>query len=190
MRSVDNSYTDQQFVNRWSPRAFHPTPLQDDEIHALFEAARWSPSCFNEQPWRFVIARSRETREKFHSILNDSNRLWAEKAPLLIVVACKKHFDHNQKGNRWCEFDAGAAWMALALQAHSLGLASHAMGGVDVNKAHQICNIDPELYSVICMVAVGRQAPLASLPTALQEREKPSGRNPRAQFVFEASIPE
>jgi len=190
MRKADNNNTDQQFVNRWSPRAFHSTPLQDNEIEALFEAARWSPSCFNEQPWRFVFAKTSDDRKKFHTALIDANRLWAEKAPLLVVVACQKHFNHNQKENRWSEFDSGAAWMALALQAHSMGLAAHAMGGIDADKIHQTCNIDPNLYTVICMVAIGKQAPKKTLPAELQERETPSERNPQVEFVYEALISE
>ena len=176
MRFSVNGLLHNQFINRWSPRSFRTTPLTNEEILSLFEAARWSPSGFNEQPWRFVYASSDEARAKFTKALNEENAIWAMNAPLLVVVASCKTFSRNQKENPWHEFDAGAAWMSLALQAHYLGYASHAMGGFDAQKISEICNIDLRKYSIHCMVAIGEKESVEMLPESLWDRERPSQR--------------
>ncbi len=185
MRTTAHKKLDDMFLNRWSPRAFLPDPLSDEEIETLFEAARWSPSCFNEQPWRFVFARSPEHLESFQSILADTNRVWASKTPLLIIAFCQKTFTKNNKPNRWCEFDTGAAWMALTLQANKMGLRCHAMGGFDERKAYEVTNVDAEKYTAICVIAVGKKGPSETLPDELQEIEKPNDRRPIDSFIYE-----
>lgn len=155
MRKTDNKKLDNIFIERWSPRAFAPQPIADEDIDTMFEAARWSPSCFNEQPWRFVFAKHPDELKKFQSALAESNQPWATKAPLLAFAFSKKRFTHNDKPNRWADFDVGAAWMALTLQAHKLGLHTHAMGGFDTDKAFNVTRMDSDEYNVICAIAVG-----------------------------------
>ena len=116
MRKTEYKKLDPMFIKRWSPRAFLTDPIADEDIKTIFEAARWSMSCFNEQPWCFVYARKPDDLVKFREVLTESNQAWANKAPLLAFVFSKKYFSHNDKPNRYADFDTGAAWMALTLQ--------------------------------------------------------------------------
>src|SRR5262245_53806068 len=116
-----------QFTARWSPRAFAPTPVTKEQLATLFEAARWAPSCYNEQPWLVGYATSAADRERMLVLLVEGNRSWASKAPVLGIAFARRNFTHNGKPNRWGPFDTGAASFALALQAHALGLATHFM---------------------------------------------------------------
>lgn len=145
-------------------------------MQTLFEAARWSPSCFNEQPWRFVYAHKPDDLDKLRSVLVESNQAWANHAPLLAIAFSKKSFTHHGKPNRWADFDTGAAWMALTLQANKLGLHTHGMGGFDIDKAYEVTGMDPDEYNVICAIAIGKMADPDSLPDELKEREAPSDR--------------
>src|SRR5690606_34912578 len=101
----ESSYTKlgKQFIERWSPRAFSPEPIDHDTLMTLFEAARWSPSCFNAQPWHFAYADNEQALTRFQGVLNDGNRVWASKAPVLVLVFSEKHFSHNGKANRWAD---------------------------------------------------------------------------------------
>ena len=184
MRHSEYSLLDPMFLQRWSPRAYDSTPLAPDVIQTLFEASRWSPSCFNEQPWRFVYASEPDELTAFQEVLADANRGWATKAPLLAITFAKNTFSRNGQPNRWAQFDSGAAWMALALQAHKLGLAAHAMGGFDAEKACQVANIDPNEFTAMCVIAVGKQADPQTLPEPLREREAPSDRKPLTHITF------
>ena len=123
------------FTDRWSPRAFRSDPLPEHQIKSLFEAARWAPSCFNEQPWLFVYATGAEERRKFVSVLVEKNQRWASKCPLLMFVLTRRKFQEGGRENRHAPFDAGAAWVSLALQARRLGLYAHAMAGFNLEKA-------------------------------------------------------
>jgi len=176
------------FIDRWSPRAFKADSVPPGDIETLFEAARWSPSCFNEQPWRFAYADKKERLKEFLAILTDANRAWAGSAPLLAVVFVKKNFTKNGKPNRWAEFDTGAAWMALALQATHIGLSCHAMGGFDEGKAHEVTNVSPDDYRAICVVAIGKKGEPDTLPAELRERENPSDRAALAELFPEGSL--
>ena len=128
---------DSIFTDRWSPRAFLPDPLPGHQIQALFEAARWAPSCFNEQPWFFLYATEPEDREIFASILVKKNQVWAGRAPLLMFAIARRKFQQSGKENRHAPFDTGAAWLSLALQARRFGLYAHAMAGFNLAKAHR-----------------------------------------------------
>ena len=167
---------DSQFVDRWSPRAFSATPLTEVQLAALFEAARWSPSCYNDQPWLFVYAVTADDRARFAQALVAANQAWAAGAPLLIYVLCRRHFAHNGEENRHAAFDAGAAWMALALQARKLGLYAHAMAGFSRQKAAVILGVPTEEYEIMAAVAVGFRAAAETLPAEMAAREVPSGR--------------
>ena len=188
MRKTDHPKLDSQFIERWSPRAFSSEPIAEEDLQTLFEAARWSPSCFNEQPWRFVYAQNHDDLGRFRSVLAEANQTWANSAPLLVLIFSKKRFTQNGKPNRWADFDTGAAWMALALQAHQLGLITHAMGGFDVDKAFEVTTMDADEYDAVCAVAVGKPGNVDDLPDTLKEREVLSGRKALEEIVFEGTV--
>ncbi|TLM68854.1 MAG: nitroreductase [Deltaproteobacteria bacterium] len=169
---------DSQFPDRWSPRAFADTPLSETQLAALFEAARWAPSCYNEQPWLFVYAVTAEDRARFAEALLPANRVWAPHAPLLLFLLCRRQFAHDGKDNRHAAFDAGAAWMALALQARKLGLHAHAMAGFSRQKAYEILGAPADEYDIMAAVAVGYRGDREALPADVAAREAPNGRKP------------
>ena len=174
---------DSQFLDRWSPRAFDPSPLTDDQLAALFEAARWAPSCYNDQPWLFLYAVTPEDRARFAGALVPANQVWAPHAALLLFVLCRRRFRHNNQENRHARFDAGAAWMALALQARKLGLHAHAMAGFSRQKAYEILAVPPEDYDIMAAVAVGRRGDAQMLPDDVAAREQPSDRKPLSEVA-------
>lgn len=170
-----------QFPARWSPRSFTDREVTEAEVMSLLEAARWAPSASNHQPWRLVWARRGE--DAFAAIrdtLTGANPGWAGKAGVLFAVASKDMVT-NREGtevpNRTAGFDTGSAWMSLALQAQSMGLVAHAMGGFDREKLAATVNL-PDGHTLQCVVAVGAQGPAETLPEDLKAREKPSGRRP------------
>lgn len=143
---------------RWSPRAFDASrPVERDKLISLLEAARWSLSCFNDQPWRFVVgdryADEKAWQQVFGS-LTEKNRLWAGNAPLLIVATAASEFRHNGKSNRWAEYDTGAAAISICLQAGALGLSAHQMGGFDSEAIRKAVGI-PDGFTPMAVIAVG-----------------------------------
>ena len=173
------------FLDRWSPRSFLPDPISAEDAATLFEAARWSPSCFNDQPWLFLYAIKQDDLERFAGALVEGNRVWARKAPLLAFAFARKAFAHNGKPNSLAEFDTGAAWMALCLQAQSMGLWCHGMGGIDRDRAHEVTGVPKETHGAICGIAVGRKGDPSALPDSLREREAPSDRRPLDEIAME-----
>lgn len=164
---------DRAFLTRWSPRAFTPDPVHPEALRSLLEAARWAPSCFNEQPWEFLVAVEEDDRRRFLELLSESNRHWAQHAPVLLFVVARRAFTKNGKPNRTAAFDCGAAWMSLALEAQRRGLSTHAMAGFDVEASYGALGLDPERHETICAVAVGYRSDDASkLSPAHQEKEK------------------
>jgi len=167
--------TDTLFSERWSPRAFKKEPIPDVALEAIFDAARWSPSCFNEQPWQFITTTDSHF-EQFLSLLAETNQVWAKNASLLgFIVACR-NFARNDKNNNTANFDCGAAWMALALQARMFGLFTHAMAGIKYDEIYSTLNINPATHEVICGFALGVLDSADSLPEELRDKEKPSPR--------------
>lgn len=179
---------DPQFLDRWSPRAFLPEPLEEGEVAALFEAARWAPSSFNDQPWLFLYARTEEDRRRFLEVLVESNRLWARAAPLLIVLCARRAFRHNGRANRHALFDAGAAWMSLALQARRLGLYAHAMAGFSREKVYATLGVPEAEYEAIAAIAVGRRGDPALLPEKLASNERPNDRKSPGEVAREGAF--
>lgn len=175
-----------EFPARWSPRSFTDREVTTPEVMSLLEAARWAPSASNHQPWRFVWARRGE--EAFAAIrdtLTGNNPVWAGKAGVLFAVASKDTVTNREGAevaNRTSGFDTGAAWMSLALQARSMGLVAHAMGGFDKDRLSDALGL-PEDHTLHCVVAVGEQGPAASLSDDLAAREKPSSRRPVTEFA-------
>ena len=176
-----------EMQERWSPRAFDISRgVADDDLMALLEAARYAPSCFNEQPWRFFIANEPEVRAKMLSVLSENNQKWASKAPVLILLLAKQMFEKSGKANRWHLFDAGTAWGYLSLEAQRRGLITHAMGGFNVAKARETFGISED-YDLIAVVAVGYYGNKADLAPEHLEIEKPGLRKETNELL--ASFP-
>ncbi|MBN2063954.1 MAG: nitroreductase family protein [Sedimentisphaerales bacterium] len=171
------------FVNRWSPRAFAPVPVEAHKLHILFEAARWATSCYNDQPWYFVYGDNEQTLPKFRGLLVEPNRLWADKAPVLAVLFARKNFTFNGQANGWSEFDAGSAWMSLALQASELGLAAHGMAGFYQDKACEVLGVSAAEFKPMIALAIGYPGEPATLPEALQKIEAPNDRRSHSEMV-------
>lgn len=172
-----------EIKERWSPRAFSTEKIDDKDIMGLLEAARYAPSCFNEQPWRFIVAKSDEELDKMRSIIVDSNRVWADNAPVLIMLLSKKSFEHNDKENYWHMFDAGTAWGYMSIEGERRGLITHAMGGFKRKKSREIYNI-PEDYSILTVVAVGKYGEKDKLPEELKKMEQPGTRKNIQSLTF------
>ncbi|NIQ96344.1 MAG: nitroreductase [Desulfuromonadales bacterium] len=176
------------FTDRWSPRSFVDEPLLASEVAALFEAARWAPSCYNDQPWHFRYAVTADDRRLFAEALVDKNREWARHAPLLLFVLARKNFSATGKPNRHAVFDAGAAWMSLALQARRMGLYAHGMAGFSVARAAEVMNVSLDEYEIMAAVAVGRRDEPQKLPDDLAQAERPNGRKPQCEVAGEGPL--
>jgi len=183
------------FTRRWSPRAFDGGTLTEADLMRLFEAARWAPSAFNIQPWRFLYAlRGSADWQRFLDLLVPANREWAcnSSAIIFILSDC---FMRDEDGKAVepaysHAFDAGAAWGQLALQAVYDGLHTHGIAGLDYEKATAELRV-PEGYRIEMALAVGRTHEQGdSLPEVLREREVPSDRMPIADLAFAGSFAE
>ncbi|HBS28966.1 MAG TPA: nitroreductase [Phycisphaerales bacterium] len=177
------------FTDRWSPRAMSGEPLTDAELLRLFEAARWAPSSYNEQPWRFLYAKRAAAHwEAFFNLLLPANQAWCRNAGALALVVSKRTFSQNGKPNGVHVFDAGSAWQNLALQGSQMGLVVHAMAGFDWDKARPALAV-PEDFSVCAMIAIGRPGSESVLPEEMRKMETPSPRKPVREFAFEGKFP-
>ena len=179
----------EQFLTRWSPRAFTGEPIPRDTLMACFEAARWAPSASNTQPWRFRYGLAGTPAfDTVLACLAPGNQLWAGRASALVVVLSATTTVPAGKTEAvpaaWHAFDAGAAWMSFALQAQQLGWATHAMGGFDAAALRDHLGV-PADVALHAVVAIGRRGERASLPGALQARELPSPRRPLEALVAE-----
>lgn len=161
-------------ANRWSPRAFDATkPVTQDQIIALLEAARWAPSCFGDQPWRFVVWDKNTDQTNWQKVLESlspGNQTWAKNASVFVLVCADTKFTHNGEPNRWGRYDAGAAAENLCLQATSLGLATHQMGGFDSKALREIANV-PEQFELMATITIGYPGRVEDLPEDIQVRE-------------------
>lgn len=175
-------------LNRWSPRALSPELMTDKEMMTLFEAARWAPSSYNAQLWRFIYGkRGTEAFDKLFNLLVPFNQSWTKNASFLILVISRDKFTYNEEPSRTHSFDTGASMENLALQGFMDGFVVHGMEGFDYDKAKIVCNI-PEGYTVEAMFAVGKKGLKEDLPKELQEREFPSDRVPLESIIFEGKF--
>jgi nitroreductase len=174
---------DSQFLERWSPRAFANTPVTDEQVLSLLEAARWTPSASNLQPWRFIYA-LKDTPEfdPLLSLLVPFNQGWATNAGALIFATSVTTYD-GERAIPTHSFDTGAAAFALALQAHKLGLVAHGMGGLEYDKAPLVLGL-PDNVKLEAAFAIGYKGDPDSLPDFLKAREAPSDRQPLSAMVF------
>jgi len=184
---------EQLILDRWSPRAFDGSSIPGEDIETIFDAARWAPSAFNFQPWRFVYSR-RESADwsRFLDLLLPFNQSWADRAGVLVFILSDKLIQGPASAepapSHSHSFDAGAAWALLALQATRLGYHAHGMTGIDFDKARTELAV-PERFRVEAAAAIGRIGDKSILPEALRTREAPSGRKSIAEFAFEGSLP-
>jgi nitroreductase len=172
--------------NRWSPRAFADKPVPPEVLRSLFEAARWAPSSYNEQPWAYVVA-TRDDKDNFAkmlSVLVEFNASWAKDAPVLAIAVAELAFANNNSPNRTAQYDTGAATALLSVEATARGLAVHQMAGFDPQKARQVFEIPPG-WEPIAAIAIGYPGDPESLPQPLRDREMaPRARKPLAEFVM------
>lgn len=164
-----------ELAHRWSPRAFTKTPIDSKTLARLIDAARFAPSCFNAQPWRFYTS-NQSTFDDYLSLLNEANQLWAKNASVIVILVGKKLFEHNGKFNAHYAFDSGSAWMSLVLQAQHEGFHCHGMAGIQKEKIEQYLKLNTETDDVIMAFAIGKIADKSILPENLQEKETPSTR--------------
>src|SRR5919107_1315714 len=175
-------------LNRWSPRSMTGEEMDDDTIMALFEAARWAPSSYNNQPWRFIYAkRNTPYWNRLFDLVAEPNKVWAKNAALIVVVVSNKYFDINGKYSITHQYDAGAAWENLALEASARGLVAHGMQGFDYERARIDLEI-PDNFDVMAMIAIGKKGSKENLPLQLQEKEYPNDRKPLKEIIMEGTF--
>jgi nitroreductase len=176
------------FIERWSPRSMSGEKIEKKELMKLFEAARWAPSAYNSQPWKFIyVTPDSEKWDDFFSCLIEFNQQWVKNAGTLMILASRKNFEHNNKPSPTHSFDTGSAWQNLALQGSKLGLVVHGMSGIDFEKAKQVAELD-ENHEVMAMAAVGKPDSKEKLPESMQDKEFPSDRKKIEEFVFENKL--
>jgi len=175
-------------AKRWSGRAYDAAKsLGSEQIVALLEAARWAPSCFGYQPWRFVVwDKNTDTQawQQAFGCLAPSNQAWVKDASLLLLVCSDTLFNHNQQPNRWAQYDTGAAAENICLQAESMGLMAHQMGGFNVDLAREKFTI-PAQFTPMAMICVGYPADIATVTGEAFTRETAErSRRPLSELFF------
>ena len=155
-------------AQRWSPRAYLSDPVDPADLALVFEAARLSPSCYNEQPWHFYTS-TPASYQTFLGLLVEANQAWAQTAPVIGFVVASRRFARNQQDNYHADFDSGSAWMAMSLQARALGLYTHGMGGIEYDRVYTALQLDSAAWKVICGFTIGKVDPAGD--EALSERK-------------------
>ncbi len=181
------------FLDRWSPRAFTGEEMPQHVLFSILEAARWAPSSYNSQPWRFLYAVRDNTHwDKFLSLLNPFNQSWAKTASAIMFVISEDTMlppgATDRVPSHSHSFDAGAAWANLALQATLLGWHAHGIVGIEMERVKHELHI-PAGHRIECGIVIGKQGPKTLLPEALQAREHPSPRKPLSEIAFEGAFP-
>ena len=173
-------------ASRWSPYAFSEREVSDQDLGALFEAARWAPSSYNEQPWSYMVATRRDSEdfERLLSCLVEPNQAWAKHAPVLALGVARERFTRNDKPNAAAVHDLGLAAGALLVEATARGLAVHQMIGILPDRARELYGI-PDHSRAVTALAIGYAGAPDDLPEGLRERElAPRTRKPLSEFVF------
>jgi len=169
-------------LNRWSPRSYEQREVSDDTLFTVLEAARWAPSGGNQQPWRFYVARTEAEHEQFRKFIKPRNRLWADKAPVLLLVASVTVKENGDPLGAHA-FDAGAAWATLAFQARLLGLSTRAIGGFEHDIARETLQV-PDSVALHAVIALGYRGEASALDESFREAEQPNGRRPLADSLL------
>jgi nitroreductase len=176
----------QAFFHRWSPRSFADRDVSPEQLRKVFEAARWTASSFNEQPWRFIVGmRGSTTYDKIFQALSDFNKKWARTAPVLMINAANTKFQQSGKPNRVAFYDLGASAAYLSLQTSVQGLVAHQMEGFDTEAARRAFAI-PEEYTIGAAIALGYLGEPGDLgdEQMIQREVAPRNRKPLSEFVF------
>lgn len=171
---------------RYSTVTFSSKEIEESKLAMLIEAARWAPSAFNEQPWRFIVGikGKDETYDKILDCLVDANKHWAQYAPVLMISLAEDKSSVTGKQNRFAQYDTGMAVGNLLAQATSMGLYVHQMGGYSVNKAKEVFNVSDD-YQLMAAMAIGYKGELGLFPDDLKEREqKKRYRKPLDDFLL------
>ena len=165
---------DKTLAERWSGRAYDASKaISSEQTIALLEAARWAPSCMGDQPWRIVVWDKNidaTAWQKAFDCLAPSNQTWVQHAPLLVLICADTLFSKNAQPNRWAEYDTGAAAQNLCLQATSMGLMAHQLGGFDAEKTREVFSI-PAQFTLMAMISVGHPVSESAIPEDLLARE-------------------
>ncbi len=177
---------DDLIAERWSPYVFDSRPVAAHDLKALFEAARWAPSSYNEQPWRYIVA-TQEHAEQFARLLSclvEGNQAWAKHAPVLALGVVSLLFDRNGKPNSSAQHDLGLASGTLLFEATKRGLYVHQMVGILPERAMEFYNI-PADFQVMTGIAIGYRGKPDAGDEKLAERDRaPRKRRPITEFVF------
>ncbi len=180
----------QDFVSkRWSPYGFANRAVPEEDLRAVFEAARWAASSYNEQPWSYIVATSAQEQEfaRLLSCLSEANQSWAKAAPILALGVATLNFKRNGKPNRVALHDLGLASGNLVAEATARGLWVHQMAGILPDRAREIYTI-PEGSEAVTGIAIGYAGDPEELPEAIRERDlTPRERKPQRDFVFGGS---
>jgi nitroreductase len=186
-KPADTTYPIEELLKRrWSPRAFADRPVEPEKLLSLWEAARWSASTANQQPWYFIVATKQDAAEhtRLLSCLRENNQQWAARAPVLMVSVAKLTFDANAQPNRLAFHDVGLAVANLITQATALGLCVHQMAGFYPERVRALYSI-PDGFGPVAGIVLGYPGDPAILPEDLQQRElAPRVRKPIESFVF------
>ena len=160
---------------RWSPRSFNIDKIvTKEQMITLAEAARWSASCANEQPWNYIFINKHideVTYNKFFECLDKGNQNWCITVNTFAVVVARNYFHSEHKHNRWAGFDTGSSSTSLHLQAREMGLVTHPMGGFDESKIKQYFNV-PDEHEVMAVIAIGYQDTEDKIVEPYSTREK------------------
>ena len=189
-KRADTTYPIEPLLERrWSPRAFADRPVESEKLLSLLEAARWSASCANQQPWYFIVATREDTAEhaRLLSCLRENNQQWAVHAPVLMVSVAKLAFDMNGQPNRYAFHDVGLAVANLIVQATALGLFVHQMAGFYPDKVRELYGV-PDDFEPVAGIVLGYPGDPATLPEELRQREVAQRvRKPLETFVFQGA---
>ncbi|MEJ2054834.1 MAG: nitroreductase family protein [Calditrichaceae bacterium] len=161
-----------EIKNRWSPRAFDTHPVEPEKLERIFEAARWSASCFNEQPWRFIVGLKEQDDawDKIYHCLTETNKIWCKSVPVLILLVAKNSFSHNDRLNKWAVYDLGQSAAYICMQATAEGLYVHQMAGFDAEEARSAFSV-PDNFEIKTAMAVGYFGDPENLPDKLKKSE-------------------
>ena len=178
-------------INEWikkrrSTVIFSDKPIEDEVLRTVFEAARWAPSSNNQQPWRFIIGKKQDGTvfAKMCSLLNPNNQAWACRASVLMVSVAETISSYNNRENIHARHDVGLAEENLMIQAVSMGLVVHPMGGFNAEKAKHVLHI-PEGFDPVIMIALGYPGNPVDFPEEIQTKDgRKRTRNPLNSFVF------
>ncbi len=189
--AITQAPINETLAKRWSGRAYDASkPVSKSQIISLCEAARWAPSCFGDEPWRFMLWDKNSDAaswQKAFDCLVAGNQAWVKDAPVLLLVCANTLFGHNQQPNRWAQYDSGAAAENLCLQAADLGLMAHQMGGFNADVTREVFKI-PAQFTLMAMVAVGYAADITTVTgEALTREMQPRKRKPLGELFFNAA---